>query len=109
MKEAFGEKVTGNNMYWCPETWIDNEAKEYSTNMQIKECEGSLWVPSESLILRESLLGLKGRPSSCRLTLNGAPLRTTKALEVLKPSVLCLWRFSDFSRLACCMFKSVNL
>lgn len=74
--------------------------------LQVKDCGGDLWVPSESLSLRESFLGLKGRPSSCRLTLNGAPLRTTKALELLKPSVLCLRRFSNFSRLACWIFNS---
>lgn len=68
----------------------------------------NLWVPCESLTLRASVLGWKGRPSSCRVTLNGAPLRTTKAAVLPKPSVLCLWRFSDFSRLPCCMFSSAN-
>lgn len=61
-----------------------------------------------TLILRESVWGSKGRPSSCRLILSGAPLRTTKVLELLKPSVLWLCRFSDFSMLTFCIFKSVS-
>lgn len=65
-------------------------------------------LPSITLIFRESVLGLKGRPSSCRLTLNGAPLRTTKALELLKSSVLCRCRFSDFSRLTFFTLKTAN-
>lgn len=61
-----------------------------------------------TLILRESVLGLNGRRPSCRVTLNGAPLRTTRALESLKSSVLCLAMFSDRSRLTFCMHKSGN-
>ncbi|TNN78677.1 hypothetical protein EYF80_011081 [Liparis tanakae] len=37
-----------------------------------------------------SALGSKARPSSCTLTLMGAPLRTTRVLEPLKPSVRAL-------------------
>lgn len=54
-----------------------------------------------TLILSLSVVGLKGRPASCRLILNGSPLRTTRVLEELKSCVLCLCRFSDFSRLTC--------
>lgn len=72
--------------------------------LTISQCR----LPSKTLILSESVLGLSGRPSSCRVTLNGAPLRTTKALELLKSSVLCLNRFSDFSRLTFCISKSSN-
>lgn len=78
-----------------------NPSKEIKTRSKSR-------LPSITLILRESVLGLKGRPSSCRLTLNGAPLRTTKALELLKSSVLCLCMFSDFSRLTFCTFKTAN-
>ena len=65
-------------------------------------------IPKVTLILRESVMGLKGRPFSCTLTLNGAPLRTTRALALLKSFVLCVFRFSDSSRLTYCILKSAR-
>lgn len=61
-----------------------------------------------TLILSLSVAGLKARPASCRLILNGAPLRTTSALEEVKSCVRCLCRFSDFSRSTCWMFKTAE-
>ena len=65
-------------------------------------------LPSMILILRESVFGLKARPLRRRLTLNGAPLRTTRALEPLNPSVRCRDRFSDISKLTFCNLNSAR-
>lgn len=72
VEEIFMEKVTGTSTY----KW-----------------------PSITLIFRKSVLGLRGRPFSRTVNLNGSPLLTTKVLEPLKSSVLCLARFSEYSRL----------
>lgn len=114
---ALGE---GYRHYCVQVTWWENWGMKWETQAKALNCgldhlytKASMQyilrkVPSMTFTLRVLILGLKGRPSSWTLTLNGAPLRTTRDLVFLKPFVLWLSRFSDCSRSTYFILKSAS-